>query len=426
MFQWVQEHKWLPSVYLSSSSALLLFVVTYFLQGLIPALFVVGFCVALLFASNLPWIAISVFVTLGVSELVFNFQMTVPGFPGLAMVGVTAAFSPKIVRWIAFSAVTLFGIATVVQFTFFSSSSNRAFGLLYKTASANALVALLGSLFVILASLTFYMLGRLIYNQKVHVGSANDSQVMALRQRELTLEIAEQNQRFQIARDITEIVTRDLSAVLSQAGGGLYAAKVNSEAGVRALERIESSARDAHTELRRLHDMLNRSRATSSAAPGFKDLPKLAVVFRELGYNAFLRQEGEEFSLTEGAELTIYRIIFDALENVRLHVPKDSTVTVDLSWVADGLQVLIKDNGVETANRSATDILEDGQRGYSIDDDVRALVEPITGLGVTAMRERAALYGGSVEATRVPGVGFTLSVIFPMLRTLGGLKGQAS
>ena len=107
-------------------------------------------------------------------------------------------------------------------------------------------------------------------------------------------------------------------------------------------------------------------------------------------------------------------------------MPKESTVTVDLSWVADGLQVLIKDNGVETANRSATDILEHGQQGYSIDDDVRALVEPITGLGVTAMRERAALYGGSVEATKVPGVGFTLSVIFPMLRTLGGLKGQAS
>jgi signal transduction histidine kinase len=38
------------------------------------------------------------------------------------------------------------------------------------------------------------------------------------------------------------------------------------------------------------------------------------------------------------------------------------------------------------------------------------------------MRERASLYGGSIEAARVPGVGFTVSAIFPHLKSLAGNK----
>mgnify|MGYP006207495169 CR=1 FL=1 len=89
------------------------------------------------------------------------------------------------------------------------------------------------------------------------------------------------------------------------------------------------------------------------------------------------------------------------------------------SWVDQGMQVLIKDNGVEIERRSQVTLdLEDS--GYTIEDDTRSLVETIKGAGLTAMRERAALYGGSVDATRVPGVGFTVSAIFPHLRALAG------
>jgi signal transduction histidine kinase len=66
--------------------------------------------------------------------------------------------------------------------------------------------------------------------------------------------------------------------------------------------------------------------------------------------------------------------------------------------------------------------LDDLQSGYTAEDDIRALVETIKGAGLTAMRERASLYGGSIEATRVPGVGFTVSAIFPHLHALAGKK----
>ena len=82
---------------------------------------------------------------------------------------------------------------------------------------------------------------------------------------------------------------------------------------------------------------------------------------------------------------------------------------------------MIKDNGVEALRRSQVNLdLEDF--GYTAEDDARALVETIRGAGLMAMRERAALYGGGIEATRVPGVGFTVSAIFPHLRSLAGKK----
>lgn len=87
-------------------------------------------------------------------------------------------------------------------------------------------------------------------------------------------------------------------------------------------------------------------------------------------------------------------------------------VSIDFSWTQTGMQLLVKDNGTEVSNRGLS--LE--QLAYTAEEDRRALTETIKGAGITAMGERAALYGGSIEATRVPGVGFTVSAIFPNLR----------
>jgi signal transduction histidine kinase len=107
------------------------------------------------------------------------------------------------------------------------------------------------------------------------------------------------------------------------------------------------------------------------------------------------------------------------MRNVRTHAPSGSDVTIDFSWVDHGVQVLVKDNGIEVANRSTT--LDGLTDGYTAADDLKSLVEPISGASLTGMRERAALYGGRVEATRVPGVGFTVSAIFPNLRELASV-----
>jgi signal transduction histidine kinase len=165
--------------------------------------------------------------------------------------------------------------------------------------------------------------------------------------------------------------------------------------------------------------MLNKSHSVTAAPPGLEELNALAVTYREFGFNVSISHEGPRFAISEGAGLAIYRIVFDALENVKKHCVIGTDVTIDFSWVEAGMQVLIKDNGTEAFRRGQVSLdLEDS--GYTAEDDARALVETIQGAGLTAMRERATLYSGSVEASRVPGVGFTISAIFPHLRSVAG------
>ena len=199
---------------------------------------------------------------------------------------------------------------------------------------------------------------------------------------------------------------------ISIAEGGVYATKADPSAATRILEKSAESARSAHAELRRLFDMLNKLDQVSAAPPRINDLDALVIAFRELGYNIYLKHEGTRFEISEGAELAVYRIAFDALENIRTNAPLGTDVTIDFSWTNTGMQLLVKDNGTEVANRGLS--LEELQ--YTVDEDRKSLTESIRGAGITAMTERAALYGGSVEATKVPGVGFTLSAIFPNLK----------
>jgi signal transduction histidine kinase len=246
------------------------------------------------------------------------------------------------------------------------------------------------------------------------VGTSFDRAVAQRTQARLSLEIAEQNERFEIARDISELVIQRVSATISIAEGGVYAVQADASSASRILQQATDSARSAHSELRRLFDMLNKLKQVTAAPPKLDDLEVLVIAYRELGFNMNLRHEGPRFQISEGAELAVYRIAFDALENIRKHAPAGTDVTIDFSWTDDGMQLLVKDNGIESANRG----LSLQELAYSAEEDRKALTETIRGAGITAMSERAALYQGSVEATRVPGVGFTISAIFPKLKEL--------
>jgi signal transduction histidine kinase len=140
---------------------------------------------------------------------------------------------------------------------------------------------------------------------------------------------------------------------------------------------------------------------------------------RELGYNATMKSDGIAYPINEGAELCIFKIVFEALENVKKNTTLGTSVTVDFFWTPAGLQVLVKDNGIEAKNRNSDVSLEDSS--YSAAEDLNSLVEIVDGATLRVLRERAALYEGSIDANRVPGVGFTLSAIFPNLKATAGV-----
>jgi signal transduction histidine kinase len=423
VIQWIQGHKWLSPTILATSLLVALGALDFFIQGPISLIPGLVFSISLAIAAKLPKASVPLLLLASGLEIFLNLRPVATGLIACATLFVIAVFAKQLWRRLALLTSLVSGIALSWYVSFTLPLSTDVYGLLLLNDSGRFTALLLGLAVVVGFNTLFWILGRLGATQYFHVGTSRDKAVTTRNQAELAIQIAEQNERLDIARDINELIIQKVTAVISLAEGGSYAVKADPDAGLRSLERVANSARDAHTELRRLYDMLHREHSVNAAPPGLEELKPLMVAYREFGFNASLRHEGPRFEINEGAALTIFKLVFDALENIKQHTPVGTDVTVDFSWVEDGMQVLIKDNGIEVTNRGLAELqLEDV--GYTVEDDLKALVEPISGPGFTAMRERAAIYGGSVEVTKVPGVGFTVSAIFPRLREFAAIAPQ--
>jgi signal transduction histidine kinase len=419
LIRWIQDHKWLSSSTIAAFALLFFGGIDTVAQGYLGLLASSIIALSIVFAAKLPPLSISLVLIGTAVELSLGLTPLAGGLGAAFSLFLTAAFAAKAWYFISLALTILSGLVVTWFNTFGAAANETIYGLNLLTEQAKTTAFSVTALLVISANILFWLLGRLAITYEVYVGTEFDRALSADTQAKLSLEVAEQNERFEIARDINELTIQKVTAVISQAEGGAYAAKADPASALRSLERVASSARAAHAELRRLYDMLNKSHSVSAAPPGLEELEALAITYREFGYSVGISHEGPRFQISEGAGLAIYRIVFDSLENVKKHCIVGTTVTVDFSWVEEGLQVLVKDNGTETFRRAQVS-LDPEESGYTAADDARALVETIQGAGLTAMRERATLYGGSVEASRVPGVGFTISAIFPQLRNLAG------
>ncbi len=418
MSRWIQENKWLSSALLAVFTFLFFGGIDTVNQGFLALGLNLFLSLAVLFAATVPYASIGALVISVGAAIFLQLDPLAGGLSAVVATVTLAAFSNQIIRVAGLLLSIAFGLSIAWIVAFGAPLFTDLFGMTIRTNEGRiSALILIGSL-VLIVNIFAYLLGRYSFVSVVHVGTRNDRLYVREESSKLALEIAEQNERFGIARDINELIIQKVAAVISLTEGGQYAAKVDPSSATRSLEKISKSARAAHTELRRLFDMLNKTHQVSAAPPGLRELEALVVLYRELGFNAYLRNEGKPFALNEGAQLALYRIVFDALENVKQNCPIGTDVSIDLSWVEDGMQVLIKDNGIEVANRDLVSIAGEDS-GYTAEEDLKALTEPIVGKGITAMRERAALYSGSVEATKVPGVGFTVSAIFPHLKSLG-------
>jgi signal transduction histidine kinase len=367
-----------------------------------------------LFVRRLNFLASALVLIASVAQVSFSL-LPIFGSIGIPLLAfVVGAFSPKPWREINFVVAIFGGLVFAANVGFNPTINLAVFGGTIQLDEISRVVIFLtlALLAISLVSLS-WILGQLLITRLVHVGSEIDRLVYEEKQLNLTIEIAEQSKRFEIARDINEAVVQKLSSVITNAEGGIYSAKANPEAGLRALEKVLDSARGALTELRRLFDMINRGSTASIKPPTLEDLESLAISMRETGIDVSISHFGQRFVLDQSAELAIYRIIFEALINVRQHNPKGTRAAVEISWLENGLQVLIKDNGVEIVRRASL-----GPNGlplpYEAKEDLDTLLEKVSGPGLTAMRERAESFGGSLEVQRVVGIGFTVSAMFPV------------
>lgn len=239
--------------------------------------------------------------------------------------------------------------------------------------------------------------------------------------RELTL--AEQAGRLRIIRELQDIAIQSVTRLISRADAARYATEEDPQAAVRAAASLGVIGRDALGDMRRVLTVVSEGEAISIPTPGLRSVRDLFHVMREAGLVLNFTEDGERFELKQGAELAIYRILQGTLENSLTHGGPGTEVNVTFTWTTEGLKLVVDDDGIRAAARRSglgSDEI-DAQTHYSIDDDLRALTEDISGAGLTEMRERAQVFGGILVAHAVPGIGFSVSVAFPSLRFHNGV-----
>lgn len=207
------------------------------------------------------------------------------------------------------------------------------------------------------------------------------------RERELAA-IAEERAR--IARELHDIVAHSVGVIVVQAGAAEQVVEDDPEFAKRALATIRSTGSGALGEMRRLVGMLRDPELGHDLAPqpGIATLPELVEAARGTGLEVDLEVSGHQPLLPAGLDLTAYRIVQEALTNVRRH-SRATTARVAMHFGPEALEISVADTGPAR--------LPDDEPGH----------------GLVGMRERVALFGGRVE-TDAGERGFTVRAVLPL------------
>jgi signal transduction histidine kinase len=242
---------------------------------------------------------------------------------------------------------------------------------------------------------------------------------------DLELSLAEQTGRLRIIRELHELAVHSVSVIITQADGARYAATADPVVATRSAAAIADAARATLADLRRVMTVVRAGEADASPQPSLLSARELFKVMRDAGLEVEFQESGTRLDLKQGAELAVYRILQEALGNALTHGGPGTSARVTFKWTEQGLEVLVDDDGIraEAVRNGLDPNLEAQQRSYSADDDLAALTQVPVGRGITEMRERTELFGGVFTANTVPGVGFSVTAIFPALKYHNGVHG---
>jgi signal transduction histidine kinase len=207
-------------------------------------------------------------------------------------------------------------------------------------------------------------------------------------------------ERVRIAHELHDVVAHALAVITVQAGVGRRLAGKRPEEASAALESIETIGRTAQDELRVVLGLLREEEAGAGArapAPRLADLTELVETVRDAGTPVELRMSGTERRLSPALELSIYRIVQEALTNVVKHAP-GARAAVDLTVSAQDVRIEVADDGGPA-----------GPWGRAAPPASQG-----TGHGILGMRERVGAFGGWLVAEPLTADGFRVLAEVPV------------
>ena len=252
--------------------------------------------------------------------------------------------------------------------------------------------ATFGAIIAAMLSVGIWGLGAYAQTQRRYRRELEERAASAEREREQLARIAVHEERASIARELHDIVAHSVSVMLVGVRGARDVLRITPDAADDTLARVERSGEQSLAELRRILALLREPQQTAEShpQPSLAELDELVASYRTAGLPARLEVIGEPMPLPSGVELSIYRIVQEALTNALKH-SDPTNVTVTLAFRDSRLELEVVDDGTTATTDAAT-----------------------TGQGLIGMRERLALLGGELETGPREGGGFRVAARLPV------------
>jgi signal transduction histidine kinase len=210
------------------------------------------------------------------------------------------------------------------------------------------------------------------------------------------------SERSRIAREMHDVVAHSMSVIAVQAAAGREIVHANPDKAAEVFARIETVGRESLAELRRMLGVLRdggAGEASLSPQPGVADIAAAVAQSSASGTATALIIDGQPRPLAPGVELAAYRIVQEALTNVRKHAGGTASATVRIAFEPHTLVVDVADDG----RGAATSLSGSG-----------------SGQGLIGMRERVEIYGGAFTSGPRPGGGYGVRAVLPIVNRESG------
>ncbi|MEW2401856.1 histidine kinase [Streptomyces sp. NPDC046862] len=219
---------------------------------------------------------------------------------------------------------------------------------------------------------------------RLYITALQDRAVSLEVERDQRARLAAAAERARVSREMHDILGHTLAVMVGLADGAAGLAEASPKRGAETLQIIADSGRGALADLRRLLGTLRKNGSASSCdsrlapQPGLTDLDALLERVRAAGPTVTLHTEGDLAALPAGLQLTVYRIVQEALTNTLKHAALATTIDVTVVATHHAVRVAVEDSGPPRTP---------GKRPPGDG-----------GQGLLGMRERALLYQGTVTA----------------------------
>jgi signal transduction histidine kinase len=219
------------------------------------------------------------------------------------------------------------------------------------------------------------------------------------REKEAASRQAAEQERARIARELHDVITHHVSVMVVQAGAARKIMDLDPTEAKSTLLAVEASGRTAMTELRHAMDLLTMDAEDGlpgddlRPAAGLRQLPALAERLRQAGVTVELTVGGDPVQLPPGMDLAAYRVVQEAVTNTMKHA-EGAEVLISVGHTPEAVAIEVTDTGGTAAPTARSG----------------------GGRGLTGLRERLGVYGGSLTAGPTPDGGFRVRAEIPRVQ----------